>query len=217
MNEFTIPLVVVGALAAFGYLRGKKKNAWIANWISRETEAALEPSRTDYINIGGAIGYNYIYDLKPPFREAKGTFTLLARQSFLYYPFSRLLARFDRYFLHLYTDEELAGEGHILEARHYEKARKEIVGVEDLGTETVTVPAGTFVLLFRGAGMGKRLKHTLEVLEGAENLLHFCCYDENRTFFCFLRPQKGRIEPFLASLLPELPAYFRKEARAQKS
>ena len=113
MEPYITPLILLALVTTGGYFWGRKKNRWIGAWIARETEAALQPRETEYVNIGGCIGYHLTYALAAPFREAKGTFALLPRHSLLYLPISFLIRRHDRFFLQLFTDERLPGEAHI--------------------------------------------------------------------------------------------------------
>jgi len=66
VEPYIVPLIVLALVTTGGYFWGRKKNRWIGAWIARETEAALGPRDTEYVNIGGCIGYHFTYSLQPP-------------------------------------------------------------------------------------------------------------------------------------------------------
>jgi hypothetical protein len=47
------------------------------------------------------------------------------------------------------------------------------------------------------------------------SLSHFCCYRDNRTFFLYLKPHKGRIAGNLKAFIEQCPRYFRQEKPAE--
>jgi hypothetical protein len=209
VEPYVLPLIVLALMTTAGYFWGRKKNRWIGGWISKETEAALQPKDTQYVNIGGTIGYHFTYALKAPFKEAKGTFTLLPRQSILYLPISFLIRRHDRYFLQLYTDERLPGEAHILREDYYRKDPNRITDAAAMRRDHVTMGGQTYLLLWRHAGLDRRLRRLLERLEGrGETLLHFCCYPGNRNFYLYVAPAHGRLEPLLRAAAEELKTWM---------
>jgi hypothetical protein len=212
MDQWIVPIIALALITTLGYFQGRKKNRWISGWIARETEDALNPLDTQYTNFGGTIGYNFVYRLGKPFREAKGTFTLLPRQSILYLPLSYLIAKHDRYYLNLFVQGKLLGEGHIVHNRYARKARKTILGIEGMESEEVWKNSQRYVLFWKERGMGERLRKFLDKLAHEELLIHFCCYGENKTFFFYLKPEKGKLVEFLRSALPELKPFFVKGA-----
>jgi hypothetical protein len=207
-QEFIVPILALGVIATLGYFRGRKKNAWISGWISRESEAVLKPADVNYVNFGGTIGYNFVYKLKGPFREAKGTFTLLPRQSVMYMPISLLVSRHDKYYLQLFAEGKLAGEGHILAKSYLSKGRRSITGFDDLHRQEYRWEDKTYFLLWDAKGMDEKLKKLLENLKHPELLRHFCCYASNKNFFLYLKPVYMKLEEFLKSLIPELKPFY---------
>jgi len=89
MNNFLFfAIFALGVVATIQYFLGVKKNRWMGKNLSSQAEGILKPKDTDYVNIGGAICYNFAYKLKEPWKNAKGTFTLFPRHSLLYMPIS---------------------------------------------------------------------------------------------------------------------------------
>jgi len=212
VEPWILPLIVLALITTAGYFWGRKKNRWIGAWIAEECQAALRPADTQYVNIGGSIGYHFTYRLAPPLTEAKGSFTLLPRQSILYLPFSRLLRGHDRLYLQLYTDQPMRGEAHILREDYYEQDPGRIQGVERMRRERVVAGPRAYVLLWMHGGVDRRLKRLLQGMgEGRTDLLHFCAYPANRNFYFYLVPVRGRLAPLLRGALAELPGLLRGE------
>jgi hypothetical protein len=203
-----IPIIIAAVFTSLCYYRGRKKNRWISAWISREAEAALKPQETQYTNFGGSIGYNFVYKLKKPFREAKGTFTLLPRQSVFYMPISLLISRHDKLYVQLYAEGKLAGEGHILSRSFLPRARAIITGFEGFSRTETDCGGRRFVLLFKDKKMEERLTKLLFNLERPEILVHFCCYGENRNFYLYVKPVREKLGALLRSYVPELGRFF---------
>ncbi|MDR2587797.1 MAG: hypothetical protein LBC67_00060 [Spirochaetales bacterium] len=211
MNDaLIVPLIVIAAVTTLGYYRGRKKNRWISSWISREAEDALQPEDTNYVNFGGVIGYNFVYKMKKPYREAKGTFTLLPRHSILFMPISLVITRHDRYYLQLYADGKLLGEGHILAKSYYGRALRMITGVESLQRGEAERDGKRYILLWKGKNMEESLKRLLDKIEHPELLLHFCCYSENKNFFLYAKPQRQKLGELLTSCCAGLKPFFLK-------
>jgi hypothetical protein len=210
MDPYIFPLLGLALFTTLGYFRGRKKNAWIAGHIGKETEEVLRPHDTEYVNFGGTIGYNLVYKLKGPFREAKGTFTLLPRQSLLYLPISLLVSRHDRYYLQLFATGKLAGEGHIVAKPYFHKAKRNITGIEEMSSAEAFKDNKVYYLFWKEKGMEEKLRGFLERLENPKILLHFCCYAENKNFFFYLNPLVGKTGVFLKSAVPGLKPFYTK-------
>jgi hypothetical protein len=217
-SSYIVPVIVLALLTTLVYYRGRKKNRWISAWISREAEEALKPLDTNYVNFGGVIGYNFVYKMKKPFREAKGTFTLLPRHSLFFIPISFLfLSRHDRYYLQLYVEGRLAGEGHIIARSYFSRAARMIIGIEELQKADADCGGKRYILLWKGRGMEESLRRLLSGLRYPQLLLHFCCYSENKNFFLYMKPVRRELGALLESYLPELKPFFIKGGNSDES
>ena len=208
MNIYIFPLIALAIFATLGYFRGKKKNAWISGWISREAEEALKPADTDYVNIGGTIGYNFTYKMKGQFREASGTITMLPRQSVLYFPISLLTAKHDRVYINLKANGKLAGEGHIVSEKYIKSARSLISGYRNFQNTEYSINGSKFYLLSKTASVEKMLINFAEKTESINNLRHFCCFPDNKNFFIFIKPVRGELVKFLKSAVTGLDIFY---------
>jgi hypothetical protein len=210
MNNYLLfAITALGLGATIQYYFGLKKNRWLGKTMSVQAENLLEPKDTEYVNIGGAIGHNFIYKLREPWKEMKGTFTLFPRHSLLYMPISLLIGGSDRFFLNLYTDRRLIGEGHIVEKGHLRRAK--IEELDEMQGERIERAGKTFFLYWRYADLRDMLLKTLDALPDPSSLSHFCCYRDNKTFFLYLKPTKGEITGNLKAFMDQCPHYFRQE------
>jgi len=210
MNSFTLIGLILLALVATGsYFYGSKKNRWIVSRLTKEIEGALSPLTTNYVNIGGSIGYNFTYAMKPPYTNTKGTLTLSPRHSLLYRPVSLLIGVRDRLFLNLYTKKKIRAEGHIIERGYYKKAK--IEGAESMQTKEASREGHDYLLLWKGEDVSAELEKLLESLPHVSRLRHFCAYPDNKTFFVHLLPQEGQVREDLESIFQRLPLFLAKE------
>lgn len=209
-SPMLIPIAALGLAATIQYFLGVKQNRWLGKAMSVQAEDTLKPKDTNYVNIGGAIGYNFVYKLREPWKEVKGSFTFFPRHSLLYMPFSLLIGNSDRFFINLFTDRRLAGEGHIIEKGHLRRTK--IDGLDKMEQEVVQLAGRTFILLWHKKDkedLNIALRRTLEAMPDPISLSHFCCFDDNKTFFLYLKPRKGKIEDNLKKFLELCPEYFR--------
>ncbi|HBK58709.1 MAG TPA: hypothetical protein DDZ37_05075 [Spirochaetaceae bacterium] len=210
MNNYLLfAIAALGVATTIQYFFGLKKNRWLGKTISMQAENLLTPKNKEYVNIGGAIGHNFTYKLREPWKEAKGTFTLFPRHSLLYMPFSLLIGGSDRFFLNLYTDRKLVGEAHIIEKAHLKRAK--IEDLNEMHSERQERGGKTFFLYWRYADLREMLLATLDAMPNPSSLSHFCCYRDNKTFFLYLKPSKGEIAGNLKAFMEQCPHYFRQE------
>ncbi|GAB1432554.1 hypothetical protein MASR2M29_11790 [Spirochaetota bacterium] len=207
MNPYALTALVLLAIAASGqYFFGSKKNRAISSRLSRDLEDSLKPQTTNYVNIGGTIGYNFAYSMTVPWSKAKGTFTVNARHSLLYLPLSLLFGIRDRFYMNLFTKKKLSGEGHIVSAAYLRKAN--IDGIDSMKKTEVFQSGKKFFLLYKLPEMEKSLKELLDSMPEPVRLRHFCIYPETKTFFIYYLPRQGKLKPLLDTLLPQLPNWF---------
>lgn len=213
MPVYIFLIILLALVSTAGYFRGRKKNKWISGWIGKELEELLKPRDTSYVNIGGTIGYNFVLKLKPPFTEAKGTFTLLPRQSILYFPISLLISRYDRFYMNLFYTGKLLGEGHIVSSDYYRKMRIPIAGEDKLKKDRVFTGGREYLLFWNSPKLGEKLRVYLYSMENPTGLKHFCCYGDNNNFFLFLALKKREdFSSALQAFYKALPSFTVKGA-----
>ncbi len=208
LNPFLlVALVILGVAATAQYFFGRRKNRALAAGITRGLESLLKPNHTNYVNIGGSIGYNFVYSLSSgPWVSAKGTITLSPRQSLLYLPVSRLLGFTDRFFINLFTKKRIRGEAHILSRTTLRRAR--IDGLEEMSRRDVEAGGKRFVLLWRGTDLSSELESLLEAFPEPRRLRHFCAYPDNKTFYLYTVPRGGDVSGDLETVLHAVPRFL---------
>ncbi|ADK82074.1 hypothetical protein [Sediminispirochaeta smaragdinae] len=209
MNSYIYLLIALAFATSMGYLHGRKRNKQLSVMIGEVCERLLKPKDTTYVNIGGVLGHNFTYQLEEPFSQAKGTFTLLPRHSLLYLPFSFLITRYDRFYLHIFTTRQLKGEAHIIAKRYFPKMRVDIAGIETLKREEFEIEGRQFILLWDNPKLEPMMKALLESSEGIEDLLHFCCYRDNNNFFIHAVPKEQSLAGLLAGIYNVLPSMMK--------
>ncbi|MFA6506667.1 MAG: hypothetical protein WCT14_11235 [Treponemataceae bacterium] len=202
-------IVFLALVATGAYFYGTKKNRWISAGMTADFEDVLKPNVTNYVNIGGSIGYNFNYSLPPPYTSAKGTVTLSPRHSLLYLPISLLIGVRDRYFVNVFTKKKLRGEGHFIESSYLKKAA--ITGIDAMERREVTKGDKVFVLLWRGADLSKELESVLNALPEPSLVRHFCAFPETKTFFVHGTRKQNGIKGNLEAIALRLPGFLVKE------
>ena len=209
MNPYMVSaLVVLAVISMASYFLGTKKNRWVVSSMSRQLESVLAPRSTNYVNIGGVIGYNFSYALPAPYTNAKGTITLSPRHSLLYLPISKLLGIGDRFFINVFTKKKIVGEAHIVDSGYLRKAN--IEGLDSMERREAEAKGKKFILLWRTADLSDVLEATLASVDDPTIIRHFCAYPSTGTFFIHLRPKAGRIEETVKSLAKGFPDYMEK-------
>ncbi|GEM_PF-5185525 len=96
----------LGGLSAIAWYRGNRYNREKAAWIAGILEKKFSPSETEYTNIGGSIGYHFVYKFhQGQLKEIKGSMIFLPRQALLYLPIAWLLGRRDRVIVEINMDD----------------------------------------------------------------------------------------------------------------
>lgn len=200
-------LVVLGVAATAQYFFGRRRNRALAASISKGLETLLKPNHTNYVNIGGSIGYNFVYTLSTgPWVSAKGTMTMSPRQSLLYLPISRLLGFTDRFFINLFTKKKIKGEAHIVARATLRRAR--IDGIEEMSRRDTEARGKSFVLLWRGTDLSAELESLLAAFPEPRRLRHFCSYPGNKTFYLYVVPKGGDVSADLETVLHAVPKFL---------
>jgi hypothetical protein len=210
---FITPIILLAILSTAAYFYGTKKNRWLASILSRQAEEVFKPTNTNYVNIGGAIGYNFTYTLPAPYTNAKGTMTLSPRHSLLYLPFSLLLGMRDRYFINLFTKAKFLGEAHLITDAYLRKTT--IEGLESMERGEVRKGNKRFILLWRGAKLESELEKILDAIPDPSMLRHFCAYPETKTFYIHVTPKNGDIKNLLEAIYVRLPLFLAKPTAKQ--
>lgn len=178
MEPVVILFIGVAAFLGLGWHRGSRTNHAVVVNAVRAMEEAFSPRDKTYTDIGGVVGYNFVYDLEPPFKKLEGTIITLPRHAILYLPISRwFLKREDMLLFTLYCDDLPAGRGHIVEAQRFERGTIPLEDRESLSVTPLTYPERSFVLLWYNPLIRDRLQALLESFsEGARKCIRYLGY-----------------------------------------
>ncbi|MFW6215447.1 MAG: hypothetical protein ACOC45_05830, partial [Alkalispirochaetaceae bacterium] len=186
-------------LLSLGYIWGRRANRGIFTAAFEELKGILKPRDQQYTNIGGLTGYhaNFLPNKSSVVRRADVTITLLPRQSWLWYPFSLLIRRFDRLFLvfeiHKSAFAPLA-EAHLIEQRYSKLPGASIENREKLSREELSWGGLTYYLYYENEQMKDAILECKAILEEPRTLRHLALLPQRERLFIFMIPRKGSVE-----------------------
>ncbi|TVQ37152.1 MAG: hypothetical protein EA384_12885 [Spirochaetaceae bacterium] len=192
-------------LISLGYSWGRRRNRRIFLSAFDAITSVIEPKDQQFTNIGGLTGYhaNFVPHKNRYIRRLDATITMLPRQSWLYYPISRLTRKFDRLFLAYHLSPKAAGvlkEGHLIEKGYSRLAGARIENEAALTRETVDWDGMTFSLYYQDHHIRDRLEQLRHQLGTPGPLRHVALVPEQDRLFVFLIPRIGQVEPLVGTV-----------------
>lgn len=129
MINTTLFYVFIGIslILVWGYFYGRKKNNRIAHAAINSLIDLTQPSDQKITNIGGVVGYHVELEFQSGkrFSDIRATITLMARHSLLYWPISKLIRKFDRFFIRAnLAKKNCSAEAHIIEKQFFKNKRQ---------------------------------------------------------------------------------------------
>ena len=192
--------IAVSILLSLGYAWGRRRIRRITTTVFDEIAAVLRPKDQTFTNIGGLTGYhaNFVPHRNRSVKRVDATMTLLPRQSWLWYPFSRMIRRYDRLFLSFHLSPRVTGilrEGHLIEKSYSSFAGAKIENAASLTNETFEWGRRTFYLYYFDEEVKKTMEHCRKMI-GADPgpLRHVALVPEQDRLFVFLIPVPGAVE-----------------------
>jgi len=164
--------------------------------------AADPPDTKDqtFTNIGGLTGYhaNFVPHRNRSVKQVDATMTLLPRQSWLWYPFSRMIRRFDRLFLTFHLSPKVTGvlrEGHLIEKSYSSFAGTKIANADSLRRETFQWGRRTFFLYYHDGAVKNRMEECRALIGDEPGpLRHVALVPGQDRLFLFLIPVPGAVK-----------------------
>ncbi|MBW2599301.1 MAG: hypothetical protein JRC60_04270 [Deltaproteobacteria bacterium] len=205
--------VAFSFLLTFGYFRGRRQNREISLSAFNDLMEVFRPDDQTFTNIGGAIGYhaNLFIRKKGAFlSRVDATITMLPRHSWLYFPISKLIRRYDRLFITLYLKNKPEEECHLIEIKYSRFAGATITGTERLNRETVTWGAHTFYLYYESTNTHSRLMNFIDRNSDPGIIRHIAIVPGQKKCFIFMIPRKGQVAKYLAPVYRWLPSVVKK-------
>lgn len=187
------------------FFRNKKYNLLTIQAISKELETTLQPKDQTYTWIGGSVGCIAEYITKGPIRKVDATITMLARQSVLFYPISKLLFGNDRLFLVMHPNEKVRREAHVLEQWYYRLRLRKLDHATDMKHQTLRLQGKTFHLFAAQQADLQPLIDWMQKLATPDLIKHVAIMPENNTIYLYMVPRVGKIEQIVKALMDLLP------------
>ncbi len=187
-------------LLSLGYMWGRRRNRRITTSAFDAIAAVLRPKDQTFTNIGGLTGYhaNFIPHRNRTIKQVDATMTLLPRQSWLWYPFSRMIRRFDRLFLSFHLGKKATGslrEGHLIDKKYSNFAGARIENADSLQKETFQWGKRTFFLYYKDDTVKREMERCKSMVGSDPGPLRHVALVPNRNrLFVFLVPQLGKVE-----------------------
>ncbi len=197
--------IAVTILISLGYSWGKRRNRRIYLSAFDAITRVIQPKDQQFTNIGGLTGYhaNFVPHKNRFIRRLDATITMLPRQSWLYYPVSRLIRRFDRLFLAYHLSPKAAGvlqEGHLIEKGYSRFAGASIENEDSLTRETIDWGGLTFFFYYQDQQIRTRLEQLREQIGDPGPLRHVALVPEQDRLFVFMIPRIGQVEHVIATV-----------------
>lgn len=196
--------VAFSVLLTYGYFRGRRQNKEIFLSAFNDIMKVFKPDDQIFTNIGGAVGYhaNLFFKKKGAFlSQANATITMLPRHSWLYLPISKLIRKYDRLFIEMFPKNKPQEECHLIEEQYARFAGAKITETERLQKETVTWGKHTFYLYYETPETRSGLMNFIEKTPDPGVIRHIAVVPDQKKYFIFMIPQKGRVAKYLT------PAY----------
>lgn len=199
--------IAATVLLSLGYTWGRRRNNKIYLSAFNALVEALKPKDQRFTNIGGLTGYHaHMVPHKNRFiHHVEATITLLPRQSWLYYPFSRMIRRFDRLFVTMIYSkkaENLMGEGHLIEEKFSAFRGPKISHADKLKQETLDWGNYRYRLYYEREDVKKELIGVIGQLEDPGVIRHIALMPDQAHFFMI--PRRGEV----AKVFPPLSSWL---------
>lgn len=182
------------------FFRNKKYNLLTIQAIGKELEAALQPKDQTYTWLGGAVGCIAEYITERPLRKVDATITMLARQSVLFYPISKLLFGNDRLFVVFHPFEKSRREAHVLEKWYYTLRLRKLDNQNVLNREEIAVQGKTFYLFSSDKAGIEKLSAWVQTFPAPKLLKHVALMPEAGTIYLYMAPQLTYVTPSVQAL-----------------
>ncbi len=205
--------VAFSFLLTLGYFWGRRQNREIFLSAFNDLMKVFRPDDQTFTNIGGAIGYhaNLFIKKKGAFlSRVDATITMLPRHSWLYYPVSKLIRKYDRLFIQLYLRNKPEEECHLIEKQYARFAGAKITGAERLNKQTIQWGPYTFHLYYETGKTYTRLMEFIDRNPEPGIIRHIAIVPDQRKCFIFLIPRKGQVERYLSPVYRWLPSVVKK-------
>jgi len=200
-------LVAISFVAVVAGGFGARKTRRLAKTVSQILETVFTPLETRYTNIGGLVGYHFVYSVSPPFGEVTGTMTFLPRHTALYLPLSLFAGREDRLAIYFQFESSPAGQGHIVDAKHFRHGWITVDDIENMSRTNLVRNGIEFTIFTYNPLVRDRLADLVEKFPEQAGLRHFAYNAADRTVLIEIRPNVDTLLDILNSVKQLLPNF----------
>ncbi len=207
MNILFALLVAFSFAAVAAGAFGARKTRQLAKTVSQILEAVFTPLESRYTNIGGLVGYHFVFTVPSPLGEVTGTMTFLPRHTALYLPLSLFVGREDRLSILFRLESSPAGRGHIVDAMHFRHGWITVDDVENMSRTNLVRNGIEFTIFTYNSLVRDRLVALVEKFPEQAGLRHFAYNAADRTVLVEIRPNVDTLLDILNSVKKLLPGF----------
>ena len=188
--------LAVTILLSLGYVWGKRRNTKMYLSTFNAVVGFLRPKDQTFTNIGGLTGYhaNIIPHKNKVIRRVDLTLTLLARQSWLYLPFSLVTKHTDKLYTTLLFGKKIKPsfeEGHLIEGNFGKTGQGSIIDRERFNSESLKWGDKDFILYTKDELLNKAFKELVEEVKDPLTVKHIAIIPGEGKAYFFMVPQYG--------------------------
>ena len=192
-------------LLSLGYAWGKRKNTKIHLSTFNAIVGVLRPKDQTFTNIGGLTGYhaNIIPKNSKVFRRVDLTLTLLARQSWLYLPFSLITKHTDRLYATFLFGKKVKPsfkEAHLIDRKLNLTNQGSIDDPGSFESEQVVWGERNFILYTKDEALKGAFKKLISTLTSPGGIRHISFVPAEGKVYLFLIPGYNTVAPVFEPL-----------------
>jgi hypothetical protein len=204
--------VAFSCLLTFGYFWGRRHNSKIFQSAFNDLLEVVKPDDQTFTNIGGAIGYHANLHIKKkgaPLSRVDATITLLPRHSWLYFPVSKLIRKYDRLFITLHMKQPPSEELHLIENFYNGLRKSKITNAERLNREEIKWGNLNFLIYYSSTAMRDRIIKFIEANPEPGIIRHIALVPEEKKGFIFMIPEREQVARYLAPVYRFMPSLIK--------
>ncbi|NJE26102.1 hypothetical protein E3E22_05605 [Thermococcus sp. MV5] len=192
--EMLLLIMVLGAVAALQFYKGRRLNLSIMEYYLRTIESIVKPKDKEYVWIGGYVGFRAFYKVNEAnLDKFEYTLTLLPRQSILYFPVSKIINRHDKIYFVIKPYTTIRREVHLIQKGYY-RFKPKIEDEELLQREVIEVNGKQYEVLFEKRRDVELLRDFIQGFSKAENVKHISLTPKTNVLYVFMKPEIETIE-----------------------
>jgi hypothetical protein len=205
-------------LLSFGYFWGRRQNKKLFLSAFNDLVDIVKPDDQTFTNIGGVVGYhtNLFIKKKGPVSRVDATITLLPRHSWLYFPISKIISKYDRLFITLYLKQNPLGEGHLIEKKYAGFRGPKITNEQRLNKETIKWGKHDFYLYYVNLKVRDHFIKFMELNPEPAIIKHIAIVPDQKKSFVFMIPHRTKVAQYFAPIYQWLPSVIKQKEIEKK-